>query len=149
MNCTISKSAGQRMKLRPDTVFYQIGKIAWIPLLVTGFWFAGRGYEEYGEFFACALREISGLPCPGCGGTRAFYYLFLGEFGKSFQYHPAVLYGILAYIHFMGLYFYRKHVTHGIEQKEIQIPYYIYTAVAVILLQWIYKLIRIYYIYHS
>ncbi len=142
MNYTISKSTGEG-RLRADTIFYQIGKFVWIPLLAIGFWFAGGGYEEYGEFLACALRKMSGLPCPGCGGTRAFYYLFQGKFRKSFQYHPAVLYGIGAYIHFMGLYFYRMHIAHTIERKEIQIPYYMYAAIAVILLQWIYKVIKI------
>ena len=83
------------MRVRADTVFYRIGKAAWIPFIAFGFWFAGYGYEEYGGYLACSLKRISGIPCPGCGGTRAFYYLFSGEIGKSFFHHPAVLYGVL------------------------------------------------------
>ena len=128
------------MRVRADTVFYRIGKAAWIPFVAFGFWFAGDGYEEYGGYLACSLKRISGIPCPGCGGTRAFYYLFSGEIGKSFFHHPAVLYGVLAYIHFMGLYFFRKHITKSLNTKEIQIPYYVYGAAAVILLQWFFKL---------
>jgi hypothetical protein len=131
------------MRVRADTVFYQIGKIAWIPFTAFGFWFAGYGYHAQGELLSCSLRRISGIPCPGCGGTRAFYYLFLGEFAKSFQYHPAVLYGVFAYAHFMGFYFFRKHISKTKKTKEIQIPCYIYGAAAVILLQWFLKLFRI------
>jgi hypothetical protein len=39
----------------------------------------------YGEFTLCLFKNITGLPCPGCGMTRAF--LFLGH-GKI---HEAVI----------------------------------------------------------
>lgn len=80
------------------------------------------------------------MPCPGCGGTRAFYYLFTGDLLRSFLFHPAVLYGVFAYFHFMGLYFYRKHKAKTGVSREIPVQYYVYGALAVILLQWFVKL---------
>lgn len=131
------------MKYRVDTVFYNIGKVIWIPVFFAGIWFAQSGFAEFKDLFACDLQRISGLPCPGCGGTRAVYYLCLGNPVKSFMYHPAVLYGVFAYLHFMGLYFYRKHIAGTIENREILIPNYMYVAIVVILLQWIVKIIKI------
>lgn len=131
-------------KLRVDEVFYQIGKVIWLPFCVLGVWFAHIGYEQYGELAACAIRKMCGLPCPGCGGTRAVYYLFQGEFIRSFQLNPTVIYGILAYLHFMLLFFYRKHIGKTIEEREIHIQYYMYVAIAVILVQWLIKIIKIF-----
>lgn len=137
----IKSSSGK--KYRADEIFYQIGKIIWLPFLAAGFWFAHGGYERYGELAVCSIREMSGLPCPGCGGTRAFYYLFRGELLRSFQYNATVLYGVAAYMHFMFLCFYRKHLNGKWDSREIFIPYYMYIAIAVILAQWAVKIVRI------
>lgn len=132
------------MKLRVDTIFYRIGQFIWIPFIIIGLWFNHHGYDKYHQLLECSLRKITGFPCPGCGGTRAFCYLFSGEFIKSFLYHPVVIYGICAYLHFMGLYFYRHHFNRNDKnEKEIQIPIYIYIAIAVILIQWLAKILRI------
>jgi len=40
----------------------------------------------------CILNYITGLYCPGCGGTRAVISLFKGRFYQSFVYHPMVIY---------------------------------------------------------
>lgn len=124
-------------------MFYQIGKVFWIPFGAFGFWFAGTGYDRYKELTSCAIRRMCGLPCPGCGGTRAFYYLFQGDFVKSFELNPTVVFGITSYLHFMFLYFYRKHISRMIGTKEIHLQYYMYIAIGVILLQWLAKIIKI------
>lgn len=41
----------------------------------------------------CAFHSITGLYCPGCGGTRAVRAFLHGDILMSFQYHPIVLYG--------------------------------------------------------
>jgi hypothetical protein len=36
----------------------------------------------------CFFRALSGLPCPGCGLTRALSSLIQGHPGSAFAYHP-------------------------------------------------------------
>ncbi len=66
---------------------------------------------------------------------------------KSLELNPSVIFGVLAYFHFMLLYFYRKRLKKNLEKREIHIEYYLYAAIGVILVQWIMKLIRIFSIY--
>ena len=42
--------------------------------------------------FPCVLHSLTGLYCPGCGGTRAITALLHGQILNSFLYHPVVLY---------------------------------------------------------
>ncbi|MEG2700204.1 MAG: DUF2752 domain-containing protein [Hungatella sp.] len=46
----------------------------------------------FGQGIPCLFQLITGLYCPGCGGTRAVRYLLHGQLQKSIQYHPLVLY---------------------------------------------------------
>ena len=43
----------------------------------------------------CLFQEITGLYCPGCGGTRAVKALLKGEVISSFLYHPFILYMVI------------------------------------------------------
>ena len=36
----------------------------------------------------CAFRSTIGIPCPGCGLTRAFSAFLLGQMREAFYYHP-------------------------------------------------------------
>lgn len=128
-----------------DDVFYLIGKVIFVPIILLGVWFARKGFADYGELFECEIRRISGFPCPGCGGTRAFYHLFRGEIIQSFRLNPAVIYGVAAYLHFMLTMFWKKHVGRKTE-GEVRVQYYLYGAAAVLLFQWLIKIIRI--VYH-
>ncbi len=53
----------------------------------------------------CYFRNITGIPCPGCGMTRSFLYILQGEFAKAWQMHPFA-YGwiVLAVIFFVDRY---------------------------------------------
>lgn len=44
----------------------------------------------------CLFHAMTGLYCPGCGGTRAVGYLLQGRLLLSLRYHPLVLYAVLA-----------------------------------------------------
>ncbi len=142
MNSTKIKENSNR-KIREDEVFYLLGKILILPFCLVGIWFVQIGYSRYGDLLACAFHRVTGFPCPGCGGTRALYLLLQGDVIHSFLMNPTVLYGALAYMHFMILFFVRKNITKTIVTKKIHIQYYMYTAIAVILGQWIVKLIVI------
>lgn len=49
----------------------------------------------------CLFHKLTGLYCPGCGGTRAAALLLAGHPLKSFIYHPLVLYIGALYFWFM------------------------------------------------
>ncbi len=136
MNSIINK--GNRKQFQLDAVIFRLGKVVWLPFCIAGLWFAHTGYDRYGRLAECAIRRMCGLPCPGCGGTRAFYYLFQGNFCESFRQNPIVIYGVLAYLHFMLLYLGCNRI-----KKKVHVEYYAYGAIFVILCQWFYKLIRI------
>lgn len=36
----------------------------------------------------CLFRRVSGVPCPGCGMTRAFAHLAKGEWSEAARDHP-------------------------------------------------------------
>ena len=38
----------------------------------------------------CLFKALTGLPCPGCGLTRAFSSLLHGQFAKAYAFHPFV-----------------------------------------------------------
>lgn len=140
MNLIIKKAG----KYQVDDVFYLIGKMIFIPVMLFGLWFARNGFSDYGELFECEIRRISGLPCPGCGGTRAFYHLFRGEIIQSIRFNPVVIYGVAAYLHFMLTMSGRKSIGKK-KEGEVRVQFYLYGAVVVLLLQWLVKVIRIIY----
>jgi len=37
---------------------------------------------------ACPFRAATGLPCPGCGATRAFHFAVRGRFGDALAFSP-------------------------------------------------------------
>lgn len=41
--------------------------------------------------FRCPLHAVTGIPCPGCGLTRATWALARGEPGAAFALHPLVV----------------------------------------------------------
>lgn len=36
----------------------------------------------------CSFKYLTGFPCPACGMTRAYRFLFHGDFFSAFSYHP-------------------------------------------------------------
>ena len=87
----------------------------------------------------CVFHEVTGLYCPGCGGTRAFRLLLSGHILQSFLYHPAVVLTAVLYVWFM--------VSHTAEilskgRLKIGLPYtdkFLYLEVVVIIFQCIIK----------
>lgn len=40
---------------------------------------------------ACLFLNLTGVPCPSCGMTRAYISLFRGNITQAFDYHPLFL----------------------------------------------------------
>lgn len=49
----------------------------------------------------CVFRSLTGLYCPGCGGTRAVLELMKGHIIKSLWYHPIVMYVVILDIRYL------------------------------------------------
>lgn len=57
-----------------------------LALLVATFFLPPRGLG----IGACAFKELTGIPCMGCGMTRAVTNLSQGRLGDAWGYHPFV-----------------------------------------------------------
>lgn len=116
-----------------DAVVYCIGLVS--VLLVTAVYFIIRMSHIIPET-GCAFRRITGLYCPGCGGTRSFVYLIHGHIIKSLAYHPFV-----PYVFTIAIIFYVSQTVRFISKgrtwaMHLGMPLIIPGA-AIILLNWI------------
>lgn len=88
--------------------------------------------------FPCLFQLLTGLYCPGCGGTRAVKYLLQGQIVKSIQYHPVVCYAAVivaaaAVRHLLARIFHRPSL------RMVHYDRYVYVGAAVIVANWIVK----------
>ena len=59
----------------------------WVLLIIVvysafAWWFTGT---------SCLIASTTGMPCPGCGGTRAFLALLKGDITGSLRNHPLLI----------------------------------------------------------
>lgn len=40
------------------------------------------------DIYRCPFKAVTGIPCPGCGMTRAVMSALRGDFREAFRYHP-------------------------------------------------------------
>ncbi len=84
----------------------------------------------------CTFNMITGLYCPGCGGTRAIKALLHGQIIKSALYHPFVLYGVVIYLWFMISHTIRKFINHNVKGMQYR-NIYIYIWLVILVLNFI------------
>lgn len=51
----------------------------------------------------CLFKEITGIPCPGCGSTRAIISLFHGDVGQALWYNPMAVVLLVLFV-FIAVY---------------------------------------------
>ncbi len=73
-----------------ETGLYIVGWCILAALLALGIFVRVTGIGISRILGGCAFHELTGLYCPGCGGTRAMRALFAGDIIRSFCYHPFV-----------------------------------------------------------
>lgn len=80
------------MRRRSSFGFWALtGFVALGGFLLLQLWVPAPGAENS----VCLLRRLSGLPCPGCGMTRAFAHLAKGEWSAAASDH-LLAYGLAA-----------------------------------------------------
>jgi len=52
------------------------------------------------EGFECAFNKLTGLYCPGCGGTRAVYSILRLDIIGAMRYNITVPFGVFVYIYY-------------------------------------------------
>lgn len=88
--------------------------------------------------WSCAFHRVTGIYCPGCGGTRAVIAFTQGHFVQSFFFHPVVLYSILLYLIFMFRGFICIISKGRYEFMKFR-PGYVYMGILIILAQFLIK----------
>ncbi|MCR5735063.1 MAG: DUF2752 domain-containing protein [Lachnospiraceae bacterium] len=98
-----------------------------------------NAFDIIRPFLYCRFKQVTGLYCPGCGGTRALELLLRGEPVLSLYYHAGVLYFFLLYIFIMGKTFVSIHFGRpALKDKTVYVL--IYTGIGIVILQWLIKL---------
>lgn len=67
----------------PTAVAFWVGGI--VLAVVTAVWLSALGP---GETTICLVRNWTGVPCPGCGVTRAIEAMLRGSYAEAFILHP-------------------------------------------------------------
>lgn len=119
-----------------DRIFYYIALIC--ILFSAGFYIASRFFDLTILHIPCPIYSKTGIYCPACGGTRAFYYLMSGQILNSFKSNPFVLYlTVTGGLFFLSQLLYRltRGRIHGLHFRLI----YVYTGIALMLINCIYK----------
>ena len=133
-----------------DRLLDKIAYISGLIILIMGItciYFIMRYDIDLNEYIQpCMLNQLTGLYCPGCGGTRALRYLLSGRLLKSLYYNPIVAYVFFPWIWLLitqSVYMIRKklHIDitgllSGRFLRPLTVrPWYIYTGIIILLLQ--------------
>jgi hypothetical protein len=61
------------------------------------------GLAVHGDFPLCPMASSFGVPCPGCGLTRATLALLRGDFAEALHFHPLVWLLTPLFVTFVGV----------------------------------------------
>ena len=122
-----------------ENAFYIAG---WLFLAVAGVLFLVWKFTGFtiGAYLPpCMFHAMTGLYCPGCGGTRAVYALLRGEVGMSLFYYPFVFYAAV-----LGTWFMVSQTIERLSRHTLPIglrfrPVYLWIALILILVNFFVK----------
>jgi len=89
-----------------------------------------------GFMLSCPSKKLLHIECPGCGFQRSFFALLEGDFGRSWQLYPAMVFIVVLMI------FTALHVKFQFRYGAVVIKYLFILNVVIILTFYIYKIIN-------
>lgn len=124
---------------KSDTSLYIVGWCILAALFLLGIFLRVTGMNLSELLGPCALHRLTGLYCPGCGGTRAMKALFAGDFLQSFVYHPFV-----PFIAIFGTWFMLSQTVERISHGNVKIAMhfrevYMWMALGIITINFLVK----------
>lgn len=124
---------------KSDTSLYIVGWCILAALLVAGIFLQITGMELSTILGPCMFHALTGLYCPGCGGTRAMSALFAGKFVQAFVYHPFV-----PFIAVFGTWFMISQTVERVSGRRIKIAMhfrevYMWIALGIIVVNFLVK----------
>lgn len=99
----------QRLKTGKEIFLKDMKHAKWAVLLVSAYFVLLRKFL----ITTCPAVLITGLPCPGCGMTRAFVHLLHLDFAGAWRMHPFVYFFVIFVIWFV----FRRYIL-GIPDTE-------------------------------
>ena len=60
---------------------------------------------------SCWLRAIFGLPCPGCGSSRAVIALFHGNIKQAVEFHPLIFVSLILPVIFIIAFIFKINIS--------------------------------------
>jgi len=122
-------------------------KVFWLGLLLAIMFIAGWAVycnipwlSKMGE---CRFKQVTGLYCPGCGGTRAVRALLSGHMIGSFIYHPFVPYCVIMWLVYEGSHLLEILHVPGVKGMKFR-EAYAYVGIGILLCNWIIKNIMLF-----
>lgn len=123
-----------------DKTVYELGLVALGSSIAAVLLYFCTGINVLRIKYPCLFNKVTGLCCPGCGGTRAMRALLHGEILKSIYDYPPLIYGIVVYIVFMVRC--TLYIFFGVRKsRDGAVVKYLYIFVALMLIQWAVKLV--------
>ena len=88
----------------------------------------------------CLFHHVTGLYCPGCGGTRAVLLLLHGHPLLSFIYHPLVLYMAILCLYIILRHSYDALRTHSLRIERFYLkPRMVWTMLFIVIANFLIK----------
>jgi hypothetical protein len=94
-------------------------------------WVSNPTDAAAGDIPTCIVKLTTGLDCPGCGGTRAFYYLLHGNIPEAARHHAIAVFAA-PFLVWLYVAWAVKHVTG----RQIPTPRISAKAITVFLAVW-------------
>ena len=128
-----------KINKRMDTGWYIAGWIVAVIFAAACIGHHVSGGETLNYTMPCMVHEVTGVYCPGCGGTRALVALMEARFWTSFVYHPIVM-----YVFCLGTWFMVSQTVERLSKGKILIALhykdrYLWIALGIIIVNFVLK----------